>query len=118
MTGRLDFDNIHAIDCKQGLTFSYTIEYEDVAGNTVDLSLYDIKMSVKDNPDSLSIIDLSTDNGRIFLDSNLAINLLIDSDDTTSLEPGNYFYSMITIKDGIKSEILSGVFKVSRAITL
>lgn len=102
----------------QGATFNQTLYYE-VNGANVDLSDYDANMQIRSSPSSKAIIlELSNTNGRITLNDQGAINLLISATDTSYLSAcNNAVYDLQLTNDLIVTRILQGNVIISPEVT-
>ena len=77
------------ITCEQGATFSRTLTVKDSSGNARNLSGYTARMQVRRLVSSSSaLIELTTANGRISLNSSGEITLSISATDPASLAEG------------------------------
>ena len=77
-------------------------------------------MQVRYASDTSSIIELSTSNGRITIDSAYGrINLSISATDSAALAAGSYNYdlNLTNTVDGTVYKILEGAFVVKASIT-
>ena len=117
---KLHFDNQETPHCEQGATFEFSFNWEDSEGTAVDLSFYTAKMQVRKNYGGPLIIELSTENGRIIIDSNSQVTLFIPAEITQLLPAGKYVYDLkITDTDLDKIyRLLEGEFFVSPEVTI
>lgn len=116
--GTLNFDGRHVQVCEQGADFIFTFSYEDSNGTTIALGEYTLKMQVRKNYGGTLIVELSTENGRITVDSNQDVTLNLTAAETRELPPGKYIYDLeITDLDGIQSRIIEGEFKITAEVT-
>jgi len=113
----LDFDDRIAVHCKQGTTFVYNFSYTDKTGVNAIQNTSTLKMQVRDNYNGKLIAELSTENGRISVDSNYEVQLYISHSDTASMPFGNYIYDLIMTDGNIKTPLMSGVFKITQSVT-
>lgn len=122
----LNFDNDQVGHIEQGATWRFSFTWEDSARNPIDVSYYSIKMQVRKNYGQTLIIELSTTNGRIVVDSNNEITLLLTSEETAALTKGRYIYDLkLTDISGADSNgnaddirLLEGEFIVSPGVTI
>ncbi len=117
--GTLNFDNLGAPAIEQGVNFLYHFKYEDKQGNDVSLTGYTINMQVRKNFDDDLVLDLSTDNGKIIIDSNGEADISLSYTDTTDLPAGRFLYDMI-ITDTLdfKTKLLKGYVVIESDVTL
>lgn len=116
----VNFDGIHANKCICGTDFAFDFTWKDSAKNVIDPSIYSMKMQVRKRAGSDLICELSTDNGRIFYDSNMTINLAIDASDTLLLTPGKYIYDIIleNLLTGKFLIFVKGQFWIEQGVTV
>jgi tRNA threonylcarbamoyladenosine modification (KEOPS) complex Pcc1 subunit len=103
----------------KGTTFDLKPVWK-IGGVPVILENYSADMQVRYASDAPSIIELSTSNGRITIDSAYGrINLHISAADTTPLPAGVYQYdlNLTNTVDGTVYKILEGAFIVKVSIT-
>jgi tRNA threonylcarbamoyladenosine modification (KEOPS) complex Pcc1 subunit len=103
----------------KGTTFELKPVWK-IGGTPVDLSGYTADMQVRYASDTSSIIELSTSNGRITIDSAYGrINLSISATDSAALAAGSYNYdlNLTNTVDGTVYKILEGAFVVKASIT-
>ena len=104
----------------KGTTFDLKPVWK-IGGTPVILDNYAADMQVRYAPDTATIIELSTSNGRITIDSAYGrINLHISSTDTAALPAGTYQYdlNLTNNTDGAVYKILQGVFAINESITI
>lgn len=103
----------------QGTTFDLKPVWK-IGGVPVILEDYSADMQVRYASDSPTIIELSTSNGRITIDSAYGrINLHISATDTAALAAGAYNYdlNLTDNTNGTVYKILEGAFIVKASIT-
>jgi tRNA threonylcarbamoyladenosine modification (KEOPS) complex Pcc1 subunit len=103
----------------KGTTFDLKPVWK-IGGVPVILSGYTANMQVRFASDTASIIQLSTSNGRITIDSaDGRINLHISATDTAALTAGIYQYdlNLTNTVDSTVYKILEGAFVVKASIT-
>lgn len=107
--------------CNQGATFYVPISWADENLDPIDLTGYEIRMRVKTSKSaSVSIIELTTGNGRAELTDaeNGEFLLQIDDADTEVLEAGRYRYDLeLEAPGGFVTRLLQGRFRVRAEIT-
>jgi hypothetical protein len=116
MAALLNFDNLMAPWIEQGATFRYTFK---VTVPPINFALYTVKMQIRSNYGGTLIAELSTQNNKIFLDSNNDLNLFLTHTETWNIIPGNYIYDIeITkISDGKVINLFNGNIIVSPGVT-
>ena len=103
----------------KGTTFDLKPVWK-IGGVPVILEDYSADMQVRYASDSPTIIELSTSNGRITIDSAYGrINLHISATDTAALAAGvyNYDLNLTDNTNGTVYKILEGAFIVKASIT-
>lgn len=110
--------------CEQGTTFKHTITYKDSNDTAINLAGYSIRMDVRyaKTKNADAVIQLNASNSRAtVLDASAGkIQLLISSVDTTSLQPGEYFYDLEienSTTPPVVERILEGLFTVDGEVT-
>lgn len=110
--------------CEQGATFKHTITYKDSNDTAINLAGYSIRMDVRyaKTKNADAVIQLSASNSRatVLNASEGKIQLLISSVDTTSLQPGEYFYDLEienSTTPPVVERILEGLFTVDGEVT-
>ena len=116
----LNFDGRQVQACEQGATFSFVWSWEDSEGVKVDLSTFaGIRMQVRKNYGGTLIVELTTANGRITIDSNEDVTLQLTATETTTLPPGNYVYDLeVENVDGTVYRLIEGQFKITPEVTV
>ena len=91
----------YEMEIVQGSTFSLAMNYKDSNDNIIDLSTYTARMKIKKNrAQSTSILELTTENGRITVGSaSPNIVLFISDTDTAALDFQDAVYDL-EITDG------------------
>lgn len=117
----LNFDGDQVPACEQGSVFRFGFTYEDSEKNLVDLSYYTFRMQIRKNYKGVLITELSSENGRIFIDSNGEVVLFMNSAETSILPPGKYVYDLemtdTTIPDSTE-KLIAGEFVILPEVTL
>lgn len=117
--GILNFDGDDAHVCEQGADFAFNFHWEDENNTTIALSEYTIRMQVRKNFEKTLIVEFSTTNGRITIDSNEEVTVSLPAAQTALLEPGKYIYDMEVVDaGGAVTRILQGQFNVSPEVTI
>jgi len=116
----LNFDNEQVGHIEQGATWRFTFSWRNSNGTDIEMSDYTAKMQVRKNFSGDLITELSTDNGKIYFDSDNRINLALTAEETQLLPPGKYVYDLEVYEiNGDKVvRLLEGQFRVSPEITL
>lgn len=121
MAAIFDFINTtarrRAID--KGADFDRVLTWKE-DGTAVDLTGYSAKMQIRDSDDSL-VMELSTDNGRITVDSSGTITLHVPGSDTALIpETTNEYYRydlLLTSPTGVRTRLIEGRVEVTRDVT-
>lgn len=103
----------------QGTTFALSPVWK-IGGVAVTLSNYSADMQVRYASDTSIIVELSTSNGKITIDSAYGrINLGLSSSNTAALTPGTYQYQLNLTDNNanVTYAILAGSFTVVAAVT-
>lgn len=103
--------------CPQGATFSKTLTWtiNDVA---VDLSGYTARMQARDKiGGSCIVVNITTENSGITLDSQGNINLLISSADTSIINAKDYVYDLELDSGSEVYRVIEGKFIVTPEVT-
>jgi len=105
---------------EQGAEFDFFFEWNDKTGAKIDVSLYSAKMQIRKNYDEPVIVELSTDNGRIQVDSNNDFGLFLESEITDLILPGTYLYDLLLedIISGDRFRLIQGEITVSPRVTV
>lgn len=106
----------------QGATFARRFIWKtDTATPTaVDVTTYDARMHIRTSIDAAStVLELTTENGRIVLGGdNGYVDLFISADDTTLLESGTYRYDLeMVAADGFVTRLAEGKIKIRPEVT-
>lgn len=114
----LNFNGHDQPECQCGATFDNIFSL-----SATDLSLvgYSAKMQVKKNYNSILIVELSTTNGKIVIDTlNNRLQLKLSASETAALTPGKYLYDLKLIKDSDSTAVrlFSGEFVISPGVTV
>lgn len=110
---------IYNFTCEQGATFTRVINATDDAGDPIDLTGYTARMQVRRDIDATAtLIELTTENGRITLGGEAGtITLNIDADDTSDIpRPGVYDLELESAS-GIVIRLLKGAFYLDSEVT-
>lgn len=107
--GILNFDNNQADVIEQGADFRFPFTYTDSVGAIVPLNTYTIKMQVRKNYDDTLIVEFTTENSNIVIDTNSEVTLTLTAAQTALLPAGNYVYDMKVISpSGFVTKLLKG----------
>lgn len=106
---------------EQGATFERILIWKDSTGTPVDVSAYSAKMQIRDC-DALDtvLLELSTGNGRIILNTNPGeIKLLITAVDTSAItfKSGVYDLVLTSTTPAYVKRLLKGVVTLDKWIT-
>ena len=103
----------------QGTTFQLSPVWK-IGGVPVIMSNYSADMQVRASTDTAIIVELSTSNGKITIDSAYGrVNLNLTAAQTAALTAGVYQYDLnLTDNDaGVTYKILQGAFVVAASVT-
>jgi len=116
----LNFDNQQAQSIEQGATFEFPFIWEDSVGAIIDISFYEAKMQIRKNFGGPLVAELSTDNGKITIDSNNELMLRLSAEETQLLPPGKYLYDLELTDtfDGTVYRLIEGEIYVSPEVTV
>lgn len=120
--GTLNFNgqNGSADACEQGADFVSRFYWEDANGSRISLSDYSMKMQVRNNYQKTLIVEFSTENSRITIDSNEEATLALTAAETTLLPPGKYICDMKITHNtsGFVTRLFKGDFVVTPEVTV
>ena len=106
------------IICEQGATFARTLTVKDSSGTARNLSSYSGKMQVRRTIGASSVlIELSTTNGRMALNSSGEIALSITASDTAAITDGGVYDLEITSSGGAVERVVEGDFNLIPEVT-
>lgn len=106
------------ITCEQGSTFSRTLTVKDSAGTARDLSSYTARMHVRRTTGSATtLIELTTENNRITLNSDGEIILGISAEDTATIAEGGVYDLEIIDGSGNVERVVEGLFILNLEVT-
>lgn len=105
--------------CPQGATFSKRLTWsiDDVP---VDLTGYTAKMQARDSYGAKcqAVVDITTENGGIVLDSLGNIDLMLSAEDTASIKAKDYLYDLELITGTTVTRLIEGKFIVTPEVTI
>lgn len=110
---------VYNLVIEQGSTFVKILTYK-VNNQIVDLTNYTARMQLRSNIESsATVIELTTENGRISLGGvNGTITLTISATDTANLDDTNGVYDLeIVSSGGIVTRLLKGTFIIDGEVT-
>lgn len=108
------------IICDQGSTFQRVIEIKDTDGTVFPLTGYTARMQIRREVDATStIIELTTENGRIVVYTSLgAIELKLSASETAGMARGGYYdLEIIKTATGEVQKVLRGEFRLEKEVT-
>ena len=109
---------VYHMKLEQGSTFGLTITYKDSSGNPINLTGYDARMQMRRTYDDTSLIDLTTNNGRISLGGVAGtVTLSIAAGDTAALPSVEGVYDLELVSGDIVDKLLAGTFTIAREVT-
>jgi len=105
--------------CPQGATFFRRLTWaiDDVP---VNLSGYTAKMQARDSYGAKcqAVVDITTENGGIVLDSLGNIDLMLSAEDTASIKAKDYLYDLELITGTTVTRLVGGKFIVTPEVTI
>jgi len=105
--------------CPQGATFSKRLTWsiDDVP---VDLTGYTAKMQARDSYGAKcqAVVDITTENGGIVLDSLGNIDLMLSAEDTAPIKAKDYLYDLELITGTTVTRLIEGKFIVTPEVTI
>lgn len=104
-------DNRHDFIIKKGATFSKELRWKDENGTPINLTGYIARMQIRETVESTTtIVDLTTENGRIALGGALGtITLTISATDTMSITQSSAVYDLeLVAGGGLVTRLLEG----------
>ena len=106
------------ITCEQGATFSRTLTVTDSANEPRDFSSHTARMQVRRRlTDTDVLIELTTENGRITMNSNGEIFLGITAVDTAALPTGGVYDLEVIDSSGTVERLVQGNFILELEVT-
>ena len=101
---------IYHIVMEQGSTFSRVITYKDSSGDLVNLSAHTARMHLRKSvDDSVTVLELTTENGRITLGgASGTITLTVSATDTALLNAVDGVYDLELINGDVIEKLLAG----------
>jgi len=104
--------------CPQGATFSKRLTWS-INDVPVDLTGYTARMQAKGKHgvSCEAVVDITTENGGITLDSLGHINLLVSATETATLHAKDYVYDLELITGTIVYRVIEGKFIVTPEVT-
>ena len=106
------------ITCEQGATFSRILSIFDSDGNARDLSGYTARMQVRRTAASTTtIVELTTENGRITLNSSGEVTLGMSAQVTAGITDGGVYDLEIESPDGVVERVIEGNFYLYLEVT-
>lgn len=106
------------IEIEQGATFDIAFLYEDGDGNPIDLTGMTARMQLRrqfNSPDSL--LDLTTENGRISIEGLTGTITLYVSATDTALLTGSGVYDLELVNGSAVNRILNGSYNICSEVT-
>lgn len=110
---------IYNFTCEQGATFTRVINVTDDAGDPIDLTGYTARMQVRRDIDAAtSLIELTTENGRISLGGEEGtVTLNITADDTSTVPRSGVYDLELESASGTVIRLLKGAFGLDPEVT-
>lgn len=106
------------ITCEQGATFNRTLTVKDSNGDARDLSTYTARMQVRRTTSSSdTIVELTTENNRISLNSSGEIILSLPATATAALTDGGVYDLEIEDSEGNVERVVEGIFVLDLEVT-
>ena len=106
--------------CDQGSTFQRVLEIKDADGVAFPLTGYTARMQIRRDVDSTSsVMELTTDNGRISINAALgAITITLTPDLTATLtRSGVYDLEIVKTATGVVNKVVRGEFRLEKEVT-
>jgi len=104
--------------CEQGATFVREFTVTDSSGDPIDYSGYTARMHVRRRVDSdTTLIELTTENGRITMNSSGKIFVQLSATETASLDTGGVYDLEIINSAGVVERLIEGNFVLSLEVT-
>jgi hypothetical protein len=109
---------VYDITCEQGATFNRTLTVKDSNGDARDLSTYTARMQVRRTTSSSdTIVELTTENSRISLNSSGQITLSLSASVTAGLSDGGVYDLEIEDSEGNVERVVEGIFVLDLEVT-
>ena len=106
------------ITCEQGTTFNRTLTVKDSNGDARDLSTYTARMHVRRTTASSStLIELTTENNRISLNSSGQITLSLTANETAALAEGGVYDLELVDSSSNVERVVEGAFILDLEVT-
>jgi len=108
------------LECWQGVTFDFPLFFADANFTPTNLNGYTARMQVRPSISSEDVtIELTTENGRILIDSEHGgLSLYISAEDASSIPTGSYKYDLeLVAASGRVYKPIYGSFKVKGEVT-
>ena len=106
--------------CDQGSTFQRVLEIKDADGVAFPLTGYTARMQIRRDVDSTSsVMELTTDNGRISINAALgAITITLTPELTATLtRSGVYDLEIVKTATGVVNKVVRGEFRLEKEVT-
>jgi hypothetical protein len=104
--------------CEQGATFSRTLTVADSSGVARDFSTYTARMHVRRTTASAStLIELTTENGRLSLNASGEITLMLTALETAALAEGGVYDLELVDGSGSVERVVKGLFILDLEVT-
>lgn len=103
----------------QGTDWALRIEWKDENDDSIDLTGFTARMMLRRSFEATpAIIELTTENGRISLETAGVINLFIADADTDAIAAGSYVYDLEMVSSGgLVTRLMEGKVKIRRQVT-
>lgn len=106
------------ITCEQGATFTRILTVKDSNGDARNLSSYTARMHVRRTTTSSStLIELTTENGRIDLNASGQITLSLSAAETAAIAEGGVYDLELIDSSANVERVVEGAFILSLEVT-
>ena len=111
---------IYNFTCEQGSTFLRDVEVTNFDDSVRDLDGFTARMQVRKDMEATStLIELTTENGRMLIDGNAGtISLIISAADTAALQFSGIYDLELIGGTGVVERLLQGNFNLDENVTI
>jgi hypothetical protein len=110
---------VYNFTCEQGADWERVVTARDGSGALIDLTGYSARMHVRKDVDaSATLVELSTDNGRITLGGPSGqITLRLPASVTSTIQRPGVYDIELTSPNGAITRLLKGEFRLDKEVT-